>query len=112
MNKTEYAIIGYLQWHRGLSEDPYAGNYIDDLLEAINKVRNLSKKHHRLCEDYCNGKFKNIDEFERKQNAVQDKIRQLCHSLFNVGYGFQNDPRGATVRLFINCKDMTNLLYL
>ena len=75
-------------------------NYDD--LQILAKIDRLAKKYHRFCEDVCNGVY----DSEEREDQLEESIKCLIHNLikklsFSVTVKFQNDPRGAEVKLFI-----------
>jgi hypothetical protein len=73
--------------------------------EILGKLGRLSRKHHFLCEESCNG---NETQWIRGQRLTTDqciaeveaKIVRLTQQLkVKLSCEFQHDPRGMTVKL-------------
>jgi len=109
-------------------------------IEVINKVKRLARKHHRLCEMSCNGEgwvngtyystssnnknslfhsesaYINNEEttiFDIEAEKIEKKINKLINKLVkntNLDANYQYDPRGATVKLFLNKVNITDLI--
>jgi hypothetical protein len=72
-------------------------NYDDIVLLA--NIDRLAKRYHRLCENYCNGEI-GEEHFDKYSNFLQDNIKKNMKLFsFSCSVSFQNDPRGAEVRL-------------
>ena len=120
-------------------------------VQAINKIRLLTKKHNIQCENSCNGRgyiprkgmftlgsedpngeYKDYKPgFIKDDYSVFDKecknielkiLNAQCEIIENNSYftkiKFQNDPRGATVKMFYTGTgltaniDVTDILYI
>jgi hypothetical protein len=67
----------------------------EDLVELINLTRRLHTVNERLCmEEY------NIEPLIRRQQRIENRIKELAGKIGAIGVGCSNDPRYATVRLF------------
>lgn len=121
--KKRYLYIGYLTY-RGIGKE----HHTLEVLEAVHKISNLAKKHGRVCEWYCNGRKWNCDngplydmdmfeiDAEKIKTNIFKALRAAKMTEFDWAVGFQNDPRGATVKLYFKAEnrliDLTELLYL
>lgn len=106
--------------------------------EALQKIAHLAKRHNSICEMYCNGKgylkgkfytlgtpegnevsgfIEGTEEenvFYQELERIESKIREILpvsniNNLYEVK--FQHDPRGYTVKVFYNDREMTDLIY-
>ena len=73
------------------------------LYEAISKLRPLAKKHHRLAEMSCNG-------VGVESQKTEDKIKAICQAT-GLTCEFQGDPRGDTVKVSYNGRDLSDVLW-
>jgi len=91
-------------------------------LIILQKIYRLSLKHQRFCEYSCNGKgyikdklIRNDDEdfikivdgeetdlFDIEIDKLQGKINKLLSNNLNEFAEYQHDPRGLTVKIYIN----------
>lgn len=114
MNKKEfYAIKGC------------AGSDLEyEAIEAIKKISNLAKKHGRICVWYCNGTKSNPDyfrgeahliydmpEYEKDIAKVETKILNLAKTIPGAEIKFQHDPRGWTVKLYRNGREISDCIH-
>lgn len=120
--KKRYMYIGYLTY-RGVD----AQHHKLEILQAIKKITALAKKHARVCEWACNGRKWNSDRgpeytqemFEIDAEKIKTSILKTLQSAgmteLDWAVNFQNDPRGATVKLYYRADnrliDLTELLY-
>lgn len=67
--------------------------------EKFCKLRRLSNKHKRLCEDNCNGTITEelyLAKISKLETTISDMVKSMSNNLFVV---FQHDPRGLTVSI-------------
>jgi hypothetical protein len=87
-----------------------------EVLILLRKLGKMTKKHHRLCERYCNeGDFDEnlINEEESRIKRMIDILNKgIMASNPNVvnkfRVEFQGDPRGCTARIFLDNGDGQN----
>ncbi len=118
--KTYYAIRGYIN----------TGNTEHEEIISIQKIARLARKHRLTCEWACNGRKWNADRgpeytqemFEIDINKIKARIYKVAKSGMpetKYAIDFQNDPRGATVKLYLRnandsilgLRDITDVLY-
>ncbi len=129
-----YMLLGML------SGVPGSDAITPETAQAIYSIRLLAKKHLRQAENSCNGYgvvkgqmyySGSIDDyakrtygygvksaytvqgseetiFDMEYSRIADKIRKLLPNGFKVE--FQGDPRGYTVKLSFNGRDITELI--
>lgn len=136
-NRLRYAYQGFLIE----KVNSTTGQWSQDTIVHIHKIRQLAQAHHRPCENACNGegwiprkghfttgqpngitKSAYIDNTE--ETLFDLEISHLESNMELKAYQtpfvleFQHDPRGATVKVFYapsNFKDrkaVTEILYL
>lgn len=80
-----------------------SGILTGETLQAIHLIRNIERKHRRLCENLCNlpgDWIPKLEALEAKAEQVAGKVRLYVD--------FQRDPRGLTVKLSTNPQDLEN----
>lgn len=71
------------------------------------RLRTLATRHHRMMEEYCNGREMYDAEGEpiKPLARLRDHITRLCKLIGVAGVVFSGDPRGATVKLVFSDKE-------
>lgn len=122
--KHHYLMIGFLTYH-GIPKQ----HHTVKVGHAIAKIARLAKKHRVACEWLCNGRKWNCqhgpeytqDMFDVDINKIKNNIYKALKLAGMVECDwvvyFQNDPRGATVRLYYRMdggvlRDLTELFYI
>jgi len=116
--KSYYAIRGFIN----------TGDTSHEEITSIQKIARLARKHRAVCEWVCNGRKWNADRGpEYTQEMFDNDIEKIKSKIFKAGLpenkyaiDFQNDPRGATVKLYLRnannsilgLRDITEVLYL
>lgn len=102
-------------------------NPTDEQETALQAIRRLSRKHHRQCENQCNGEgvvkgwFRRCDSpngyvredysyFDQEIDRLEEKMKTIAGKN-DIDIEFQGDPRGYTVRVKINGVDISQMLW-
>ena len=82
--------------------------------ESFVKMGSLMRKHHRQCEQYCNGDIDNDTPINITEENIKHVITSLNHpngwdddDTLTYRVEFQHDPRGPTVKVYVGVKGST-----
>lgn len=84
-----------------------ANNKIDylsyDLLKALKQIGKQTRKHRKLCEDYCNLADFNPELIGKQEEKINKTLLEVNKEFgLNLTVEFQQDPRGNTAIIKLN----------
>lgn len=86
---------------------------------ALNEIMRLSRRHHTICENYCNRELTDNEQiaygYDPKTDdsiapgdklwprTIEGKLEKINEEIFDkrLAFKLQGDPRGATVKIVV-----------
>lgn len=112
MSEKTYRLF-QLNKEFALLNEEYKGMKFE-VLVLLRKIGRMAKKHDKLCVRYCNEADFNPELIKLQETKILSSVMNLNKELFACNsesnkaliVEFQQDPRGATVRLFLAVNDV------